>query len=107
MTDTIDAGIPGTEDRHAGPDKNRNNVQRRGYARRHQIQHRLIAQSIRNDLELAALFNKQISVRMSLVVSSPLDPGHSAGFQLCEDLGGDFVIKARPVGAGTGASGES
>ena len=33
------------------------------------------------------------------------DPGHAAGLQLGDDLVGDFVIKARPVVAGTGASG--
>src|SRR5258708_34951402 len=26
-----------------------------------------------------------------------LDPGHAAGFQLGDDLAGDFVIEARPV----------
>src|SRR5271166_4881072 len=33
-----------------------------------------------------------------------LDPGHAPGLQLGDDLGGDFVVKARPVGAGTGWS---
>ena len=36
-----------------------------------------------------------------------LDPGHAAGLQLGDDLGGDFVVEARPVGAGTSASGMS
>ena len=34
-----------------------------------------------------------------------LDPGHAAGLQFGDDLVGDFVIEARPVLAGTGASG--
>jgi hypothetical protein len=34
-----------------------------------------------------------------------LNPGHAAGFQLCNDLIGDFLIKARPVSTGTSASG--
>src|SRR5690606_9276414 len=29
-----------------------------------------------------------------------LDPGHAAGLQLGDDLAGDVVVKARPVGAG-------
>src|SRR5208337_2959126 len=33
-----------------------------------------------------------------------LDPGHAPGLQLGDDPGGDFVVKARPVGAGTGSS---
>ena len=36
-----------------------------------------------------------------------LDPGHTAGFQFGDDLVGDFGIEARPVLAGTGASGVS
>ena len=36
-----------------------------------------------------------------------LDPGHAARLKLADDLGGDFVVEARPVGAGTGASGVS
>ena len=36
-----------------------------------------------------------------------LDPGHAAGLQFADDLGGDFVVEARPVRAGTGASGTS
>ena len=33
-----------------------------------------------------------------------LDPRHSAGLKLGDDLVGDFVIEARPVLAGTGAN---
>src|SRR6185437_1714240 len=28
-----------------------------------------------------------------------LDPGHAAGLKLVDNLGGDFVVKARPIGA--------
>ena len=33
-----------------------------------------------------------------------LDPGHTAGLQLGDDLASDFVIEVRPVGAGTSAA---
>ena len=39
--------------------------------------------------------------------SPGLDPGHAAGLQLGDDLGGDFVVEARPVGTGPSASGVS
>ncbi len=34
-----------------------------------------------------------------------LDPGHATGFQVGDDLIGDFLIEARPVSTGTSASG--
>ena len=39
--------------------------------------------------------------------SPRLDPGHAAGLQLGDDLGGDFIVEARPVGTGPSVSGVS
>ena len=41
--------------------------------------------------------------RLGRCRSPGLDPGKPAGFQLGEDPAGDFIIEARPLGAGTGA----